>query len=57
MENGRIVYIAITQNKPKDLVDDIDTAAAKLLAGQRATVDVRWNYISELRKRVEHDYP
>jgi hypothetical protein len=52
LRNGRIEFTAITQNKPPDLVDSLEIASSKLLAGQVATVDVRFEYMSKLRQMV-----
>lgn len=53
LRNGRIELIAITQNKPPELVPPVTDAAAALLAGELVTVDVRWAYMSTLRGLVE----
>lgn len=50
LHNGSIVFLAITQNKPPDLVPTVEDAATALLAGERVTVDVRWAYMSKLRE-------
>ena len=49
---GELVFLSITQNKPKDIIHDIDTAVQRLLAGETATIDVRQAYTTELRRKL-----
>ena len=53
LKKGRIEYIAITQNKPPELITPLEEAVERLLAGELVTVDVRWPYMSVLRAEVE----
>lgn len=53
LRNGQIEFIAITQNKPPELIVPLEEASARLLAGELVTVDVRWGYMSALREKVE----
>ena len=47
---GRLDFIGgYTQNKPRQVVDDLPTALAKLLAGESAQIDVRHEFQSQLR--------
>lgn len=53
LRNGQIEFIAITQNKPPELIVPLEEASARLLAGELVTVDVRWGYMSALREMVK----
>lgn len=53
LHNGHIEFIAITQNKPPELIVPLAEAVDRLLAGELVTVDVRWPYMSVLRAEVQ----
>ena len=56
LQNGEIVFTAMTQNKPKGvLVNDVDEAARLLRAGEAVTVDVRDGFMSQLREALEDE--
>ena len=50
LRNGRVEFVTITQNKPRELVTDVTDAAERLRRGEYVTVDVRYPYMSELRE-------
>lgn len=53
LRNGKIHFVAITQNKPPDLIPDVEVAAETLRTGGYVNVDVRWPYMSRLRQVLE----
>lgn len=58
LKDGHIVFVAITQNKPKSVVEKDPARAAKLLlAGELVTVDMRHPYQSELRAMMYSQLP
>ena len=53
-DGAQVQFMGITQNKPKDVIEpDPSVAAARLLAGERVTIDVRHGYMSELRQALK----
>lgn len=53
LKQGRIELVAITQNKPPELITPLEEAVERLLAGELVTVDVRWPYMSVLREMIK----
>lgn len=50
MRAGRLDFIGgYTQNKPRQVVDDLPEALSLLLAGESAQVDVRHAFQAQLR--------
>lgn len=52
LRNGRLEFVAITQNKPKELIVPLDEAVDRLQRGEVVTVDARWAYQQALRERL-----
>lgn len=50
LRNGRIEFIAITQNRPKDQIPALWLAAKELENGRSTTVDARFPYMYRLAK-------
>lgn len=57
LKDGVIVFITMTQNRPADLVVELEEATRRLLAGELVTVDVRPPYMNPLRELVEKKSP
>lgn len=54
LEDGRLVFCAMTQNKPASvLVMDVDEAARRLLAGETITMDIREGFTSQLKEKLD----
>ena len=52
LKGGELVFLAITQNKPRWILPSIEKAARLLIAGEAVTVDMRWEAMSKLRELI-----
>lgn len=57
LKDGVVEFIAMTQNRPAELVVELEEAARRLLAGETVTVDARWAYMQPLRELVAKKSP
>lgn len=49
--DGELRFTTITQNKPKEvLCQDADEAVRRLMAGETVTMDVRHEFLSQVRE-------
>lgn len=50
---GELRFTTITQNKPKEVLEqDAGAAARRLLAGETVTMDVRHEFMSQVREAL-----